>query len=85
MHIPVCCTWLCEAVCIVIRLLDDVIYFTLLGGKLTTAWICTCEVLSVMSVALGTGIDYEQTARSDDLVVAVVVEGLPVLGEDCRE
>ena len=38
-----------------------------------------------MSVALGSGIHDEQTARSDDLVMAVIVKSLTVLRKDRSE
>ena len=85
MHIPVCGSRLSQAICIVVCLLNDIIDLTLLCSELSAAWICTGEVRSIMSIALCTGINYEQTAGSDDLMMAVIVKSLTVLRKDCSE
>ena len=84
-YIPICSSRPGQAVCIFVGALHQVVYLPLPCGELSAARIGAGEVGCIVCVALGTCIDHEKTARSDDLMMRVVVKGLSVLGKDGSE
>ena len=72
----------CKAESQLIAAFYYVIYIFLLRSEFSGTRIGPGKVGSIMSVAFRSGIDNKQPARSDDLMMGVVVEGFPVLGKN---
>ena len=75
----------CKAESQLIAAFYDVIYIFLLRSEFSGTRIGPGKVGSIVCVAFRTGIDNKQPARSDNLMMGVVVEGFPVLGKDGGE
>ena len=75
----------CKAESQIIAAFYYIIYIFLLRSEFSGTRIGPGKVGSIMSVAFRSGIDNKQPARSDDLMMGVVVEGFPVLGKDGGE
>ena len=75
----------CKAESQLIAAFYYVIYIFLLRSEFSGTRIGPGKIGSIVCVAFRSGIYNKQSARSDDLVMGVVVEGFPVLGKDGGE
>ena len=85
MDVPVGNSGLSQLESQLVAVADYLVDVPLFLGELTGSGICPGEVGCVVHVVLSTCVDHHQLARLYHLVVEVVVECLPVLGQDGGE